>query len=217
MQNPPESYRYYYNDQLAACVWHLFFGNSGNITYFLSIWLLPAPGNNISSVLFNPPPQGPPSAPVHLISNVNETSVNLEWSPPRSSGGRQDLTYNVVCKRCGPDGRRCQACGNGIHFSPQQLSLKGTRVSINELQAHTNYTFEVWAVNGVSPQSPGPEQAVSVTVTTNQAGKTSRVVSREWVFHFGAVNKSAARQILYQAARKNIGDVCPALVGPEVF
>lgn len=115
---------------------------------------------------------GPPSAPVHLISNVNETSVNLEWSAPRSSGGRQDLTYNVVCKRCGPDGRRCQPCGNGIHFSPQQLSLKGTRVSINELQAHTNYTFEVWAVNGVSPQSPGPEQAVSVTVTTNQAGES---------------------------------------------
>ncbi|MEQ2205300.1 Ephrin type-A receptor 4-A, partial [Xenoophorus captivus] len=115
----------------------------------------------------------PPTAPVHLISNVNETSVNLEWSPPRSSGGRQDLTYNVVCKRCGPDGRRCQPCGNGVHFSPQQLSLKGTRVSINELQAHTNYTFEVWAVNGVSPQSPGPEQAVSVTVTTNQAGKRS--------------------------------------------
>ena len=83
------------------------------------------------------------------------------------------MTYNVVCKRCGPDGRRCQACGNGIHFSPQQLSLKGTRVSINELQAHTNYTFEVWAVNGVSSQSPGPEQAVSVTVTTNQAGRTN--------------------------------------------
>uniref|UniRef100_A0A667XBT1 receptor protein-tyrosine kinase n=1 Tax=Myripristis murdjan TaxID=586833 RepID=A0A667XBT1_9TELE len=111
----------------------------------------------------------PPSAPLNLISNVNETSVNLEWSAPLSSGGRQDLTYNVVCKRCGPEGRRCQPCGNGIHFSPQQLSLKGTRVSINDLQAHTNYTFEIWAVNGVSPQSPGPEQAVSVTVTTNQA------------------------------------------------
>lgn len=105
---------------------------------------------------------------------MNETSVNLEWSPPRSTGGRQDLAYNVVCKRCGADGRRCQACGNGIHFSPQQLSLKGTRVSINELQAHTNYTFEVWAVNGVSPQSPAPEQAASVTVTTNQAGKGKR-------------------------------------------
>lgn len=125
---------------------------------------------------------GPPSAPLHLISNVNETSVNLEWSPPRSTGGRQDLTYNVVCKRCGPDGRRCQACGNGIHFSPQQLSLKGTRVSINELQAHTNYTFEVWAVNGVSPQSPGPEQATSVTVTTNQAGKRTLIQSDIIIF-----------------------------------
>ena len=77
----------------------------------------------------------------------------------------------MVCKRCGPEGRHCQPCGNGVHFSPQQLSLRGTHVSINDLQAHTNYTFEIWAVNGVSPQSPGPEQAVSVTVTTNQAGE----------------------------------------------
>lgn len=115
--------------------------------------------------------------------------MNLEWSPPRSTGGRQDLTYNVVCKRCGPDGRRCQPCGNSIHFSPQQLSLKGTRVSINELQAHTNYTFEVWAVNGVSPQSPGPEQAVSVTVTTNQAGKTTSGGLSEWVIQVGSVDR----------------------------
>uniref|UniRef100_A0A8C2L4Y2 receptor protein-tyrosine kinase n=1 Tax=Cyprinus carpio TaxID=7962 RepID=A0A8C2L4Y2_CYPCA len=111
----------------------------------------------------------PPSAPQHLISNVNETSVNLEWTAPASSGGRQDLAYNVICKRCNSDGQRCQPCGNGIHFSPQQLGLRTTRVSINDLQAHTNYTFEIWAVNGVSKQSPGPEQAVSVKVTTNQA------------------------------------------------
>ncbi|KPP61364.1 hypothetical protein Z043_120547 [Scleropages formosus] len=112
---------------------------------------------------------GPPSAPQHLISNVNETSVNLEWSPPVSTGGRQDLSYNVVCKRCGADPQRCQPCGNGVHFSPQQLNLRGTRVSITDLQAHTNYTFEIWAVNGVSKQSPSSDQAVSVTVTTNQA------------------------------------------------
>uniref|UniRef100_A0AAR2JKS1 receptor protein-tyrosine kinase n=1 Tax=Pygocentrus nattereri TaxID=42514 RepID=A0AAR2JKS1_PYGNA len=125
----------------------------------------------------------PPSAPQHLISNVNETSVNLEWSPPVSSGGRQDLTYNVVCKRCGPDGQRCQTCGSGVHYSPQQLSLRTTRVSINDLQAHTNYTFQVWAVNGVSQQSPSPEQAVSVTVTTNQAGE-SALFSKSVCFFF---------------------------------
>uniref|UniRef100_A0A673KHA5 receptor protein-tyrosine kinase n=1 Tax=Sinocyclocheilus rhinocerous TaxID=307959 RepID=A0A673KHA5_9TELE len=111
----------------------------------------------------------PPSAPQHLISNVNETSVNLEWTAPASSGGRQDLAYNVICKLCSSDGQHCQPCGKGIHFSPQQLGLRTTRVSINDLQAHTNYTFEIWAVSGVSKQSPGPEQAVSVMVTTNQA------------------------------------------------
>ncbi|KTG43437.1 hypothetical protein cypCar_00003278, partial [Cyprinus carpio] len=115
----------------------------------------------------------PPSAPQHLISNVNETSVNLEWTAPASSGGRQDLAYNVICKRCSSDGQRCQPCGNGIHFSPQQLGLRTTRVSINDLQSHTNYTFEIWAVNGVSKQSPGPEQVVSVMVTTNQAAPSS--------------------------------------------
>ncbi|XP_058846361.1 ephrin type-A receptor 4-like isoform X1 [Acipenser ruthenus] len=111
----------------------------------------------------------PPSSPQNLISNVNETSVNLEWSTPQYTGGRHDITYNVVCKRCGVDLSRCRPCGSGLHFSPQQLSLKSTKVFITDLQAHTNYTFEVWAVNGVSKQSPSSDQAVSVTVTTNQA------------------------------------------------
>ncbi|EMP37293.1 Ephrin type-A receptor 4 [Chelonia mydas] len=112
----------------------------------------------------------PPSAPLNLISNVNETSVNLEWSAPQNSGGRDDISYNVVCKRCGAgDLNRCRSCGSGVHFSPQQNSLKTTRVSITDLLAHANYTFEIWAVNGVSKQNPSQDQAVSVTVTTNQA------------------------------------------------
>ncbi|XP_074689786.1 ephrin type-A receptor 4 isoform X2 [Strix aluco] len=112
----------------------------------------------------------PPSAPQNLISNVNETSVNLEWSPPQNKGGREDISYNVVCKRCGAgDLSHCRSCGSGVHFSPQQNGLKTTKVSITDLLAHTNYTFEVWAVNGVSKQNPSQDQAVSVTVTTNQA------------------------------------------------
>lgn len=114
---------------------------------------------------------GPPSAPRSLISNVNETSVLLEWSPPLSTGGRQDLTYNAVCKRCARDGQRCMPCGEDVRYLPQRLSLRSTRVSVHQLQAHTNYTFQIWAVNGVSKQNPGPEQAVSVTLATNQAGE----------------------------------------------
>lgn len=40
-----------------------------------------------------------------------------------------------------------------------------------DLLAHTNYTFEIGAVNGVSDLSPETQQYVSVNVTTNQAGK----------------------------------------------
>jgi len=98
--------------------------------------------------------------------------VNLEWSPPQNKGGREDISYSVVCKRCGAgDLSRCRSCGSGVHFSPQQNGLKATKVSITDLLAHTNYTFEVWAVNGVSKQNPSQDQAVSVTVTTNQAGR----------------------------------------------
>lgn len=121
---------------------------------------------------------GPPSSPQNLISNVNETSVNLEWSPPQNKGGREDISYNVVCKRCGAnDLNRCRSCGSGVHFSPQQNGLKTTKVSITDLLAHTNYTFEVWAVNGVSKQNPSQDQAVSVTVTTNQAGRKLHLLS----------------------------------------
>ncbi|XP_067307381.1 ephrin type-A receptor 4 [Pseudorasbora parva] len=115
----------------------------------------------------------PPSAPHNLISNVNETSVLLEWSPPLSSGGRQDLTYNVVCKQCVRDTQRCALCGDDVRYSPQRLSLRSTRVSVHQLQAHTNYTFQIWAVNGVSKHNPSLEQAVSVTLTTNQAAPST--------------------------------------------
>ena len=117
-------------------------------------------------------PPGPPSAPLNLISNVNETSVNLEWSSPQNTGGRQDISYNVVCKKCGAgDSSKCRPCGSGVHYTPQQNGLKTTKVSITDLLAHTNYTFEIWAVNGVSKYNPSPDQSVSVTVTTNQAGR----------------------------------------------
>ncbi|XP_066517625.1 ephrin type-A receptor 4 isoform X2 [Hoplias malabaricus] len=115
----------------------------------------------------------PPTAPQHLISSVNETSVLLEWSPPLSSGGRQDLTYNVVCKQCAWETQRCVPCADSVRFSPQKLSLRTTRVYVHQLQAHTNYTFQIWAVNGVSKLSPSPDQAASTSLTTNQAAPST--------------------------------------------
>lgn len=121
-----------------------------------------------------------PSAPQTVISSVNETSLMLEWRPPRESGGREDVVYNIICKSCGGGGGGrsggCTRCGDNVQYSPRQLGLTETRVHISDLLAHTQYTFEVQAVNGVSDQSPYSPQYASVNITTNQAGKYSTTV-----------------------------------------
>ncbi|GCC23622.1 hypothetical protein chiPu_0002020 [Chiloscyllium punctatum] len=111
----------------------------------------------------------PPTAPENPISTTNETSIILEWSPPRDSGGRNDITYNVHCKKCVGDSRRCSVCGSGLHFIPRQFGLTYTKVLVTNLLPHTNYTFNIEALNGVSELSPRPKQYVSINVTTSQA------------------------------------------------
>ncbi|KAI4871304.1 hypothetical protein NFI96_005642 [Prochilodus magdalenae] len=123
---------------------------------------------HLQSVLY-----GPPSAPGNPISTVNETAVTLEWSPPRDSGGRGDVTYSVHCKKCSGEaasgtGERCVPCGSGPHFNPRQFGLAHPRVLVTELQPRTNYTFSIEALNGVSDLSPSPRHLVSVNVTTSQ-------------------------------------------------
>uniref|UniRef100_H3B0W4 receptor protein-tyrosine kinase n=1 Tax=Latimeria chalumnae TaxID=7897 RepID=H3B0W4_LATCH len=115
----------------------------------------------------------PPSAPENPISTVNETSVILEWSSPRDSGGRGDITYNIHCKKCSGDSRKCSPCGSGLHFVPRQYELAYTKVLITDLLPHTFYTFNIEAMSGVSELSPSPKQYLSVNVTTSQAGETS--------------------------------------------
>lgn len=112
-----------------------------------------------------------PSAPQAVISSVNETSLMLEWSPPRDSGGREDLVYNIICKSCGSGRGACTRCGDNVQYAPRQLGLTEPRIYISDLLAHTQYTFEIQAVNGVTDQSPFSPQFASVNITTNQAGK----------------------------------------------
>lgn len=95
----------------------------------------------------------------------------LEWLPPRDSGGREDVVFNIICKSCGGGRGGCTRCGDNVQFLPRQLGLTEPRVYISDLLAHTQYTFEVQAVNGVSDQSPYSPQYASVNITTNQAGK----------------------------------------------
>uniref|UniRef100_A0A8C5DS10 receptor protein-tyrosine kinase n=1 Tax=Gouania willdenowi TaxID=441366 RepID=A0A8C5DS10_GOUWI len=110
-----------------------------------------------------------PSSPRNVISFVNETSVILEWNSPRETGGRGDVVYNIVCKKCRADRRSCSHCDDNVDFVPRQLGLTETRVFISNLLAHTLYSFEIQAVNGVSNKSPYSAQHVSIDITTNQA------------------------------------------------
>ncbi|XP_034410978.1 LOW QUALITY PROTEIN: ephrin type-A receptor 4-A-like [Cyclopterus lumpus] len=119
----------------------------------------------------------PPSSPQQLISVVNETSVVLEWGPPRRLGGRSDTSYSLECLICSiSSSQLCLPCGSDVFFSPDQSGLKTTRVVVSELRAHTHYTFIVHARNGVSQASgAGAAQSVFVTVTTNQAGECDKL------------------------------------------
>lgn len=131
-------------------------------------------GANLALLLPSLPPAAIPSAPQAVISSVNETSLVLEWTPPRDSGGREDLVYNIICKSCGSGRGACTRCGDNVQYAPRQLGLTEPRIYISDLLAHTQYTFEIQAVNGVTDQSPFSPQFASVNITTNQAGEQGR-------------------------------------------
>ncbi|XP_047442344.1 ephrin type-B receptor 3-like isoform X7 [Mugil cephalus] len=114
-----------------------------------------------------------PSAPRSVISIVNETSLVLEWSEPRDMGGRDDTFYNVICKKCLPERGMCSRCDDNVDISPRHLGLTQRRVAVRNLQAHTQYSFEIQAVNGVSNKSPYTPQFSAVNITTNQAAPSA--------------------------------------------
>ncbi|KAM5163840.1 ephrin type-B receptor 3 [Mantella aurantiaca] len=112
-----------------------------------------------------------PSAPRHVISNVNETSVVIEWGEPAVLGGREDISYNLICKKCSD--RTCSRCDDNVQFWPRQLGVIQRLVSVSHLQAHTKYSFEIQAVNGVSNKNPQPPSYYTVNITTNQAAPSA--------------------------------------------
>ena len=112
-----------------------------------------------------------------MIFNINETALMLEWSPPSDTGGRKDLTYSVICKKCGSDASQCEICGGGIRFIPRHTGLINSSVTVMDFVSHVNYTFEIEATNGVSELSFSPKQFTAITVTTDQDGKSQQCMS----------------------------------------
>ncbi|XP_069042851.1 ephrin type-B receptor 4a [Lepisosteus oculatus] len=110
----------------------------------------------------------PPSAPRSVVSHINDTSVALEWSEPLDRGGRSDLVYEVLCRRCGAAGGSCSPCEESVSYRPAQRGLPGRRVVVWGLAPFTTYSFEIRALNAVSPRSPTPPPSETVNITTNR-------------------------------------------------
>lgn len=134
----------------------------------------------------------------------------LEWLSPRDSGGREDVVFNIICKSCGGGRGGCTRCGDNVQFLPRQLGLTEPRVYISDLLAHTQYTFEVQAVNGVSDQSPYSPQYASVNITTNQAGKWAHLYFSILWFH--PLLLSSLSSLSSVLSSISVLLLCPALV-----
>uniref|UniRef100_A0AAV2LTE0 Ephrin type-A receptor 6 n=1 Tax=Knipowitschia caucasica TaxID=637954 RepID=A0AAV2LTE0_KNICA len=126
----------------------------------------------------------PPSAPRNVVSLINDTALFLQWMPPRDSGDRKDLTYNVLCQRCDTADSgltQCEPCEPDLRFIPKALGLTGTSVAILEYAVHANYTFHVEALNGVSGLGVAARSLANITVNTHQAGPALvGVVRKDW-------------------------------------
>ncbi|KAK3511256.1 hypothetical protein QTP70_034016, partial [Hemibagrus guttatus] len=111
----------------------------------------------------------PPSPPRNVVYIMNETALFLQWAPPSDTGGRKDVSYNVMCQRCSVEGQACQPCDSDVRFVPPPVGLMRTSVAVQDLVANANYTFQIEAVNGVSGMGRAVRQMANITVSTAQA------------------------------------------------
>ncbi|XP_035423800.1 ephrin type-A receptor 2 isoform X1 [Cygnus atratus] len=115
----------------------------------------------------------PPSPPGSVTAMGLGAAVQLRWSPPTDTGGRQDVTYSVTCEQCWPESGECRPCDGGIRYSQPPRGLAGTGVTVTDLEPHVNYTFTVEARNGVSSFSTHRSVATA-SISVNQTGKGHR-------------------------------------------
>ncbi|XP_056409887.1 ephrin type-B receptor 4 isoform X2 [Hyla sarda] len=108
----------------------------------------------------------PPSSPRSIVSSVNGSTVDLDWSEPLDAGGRSDLYYEVQCLEC--------AVGGGwvpctrLSFTPRPQKLTERKLSVSGLRPQVIYNFRVLALNGVSEHSGGTAMGEELNVTIDR-------------------------------------------------
>lgn len=87
----------------------------------------------------------PPGPPHNLSATyVDSSTIILQWSPPKYTGGRDDLTYKLLCvDNCDPS--------SSLVSSPQfYTNFSETKCILSGLAPSTSYRFVVYAMNGIS-------------------------------------------------------------------
>ncbi|KAK2106482.1 hypothetical protein P7K49_015996 [Saguinus oedipus] len=120
----------------------------------------------------------PPSAPRDLQYSLSRSplALRLRWLPPADSGGRSDVTYSLLCLRCGREGPAgaCEPCGPRVAFVPRQAGLRERAATLLHLRPGARYTVRVAALNGVSgPAAAAGATYAQVTVSTGPGGKAA--------------------------------------------
>uniref|UniRef100_H2V1M5 receptor protein-tyrosine kinase n=1 Tax=Takifugu rubripes TaxID=31033 RepID=H2V1M5_TAKRU len=108
----------------------------------------------------------PPSAPRSIVTQMNDSTLSLEWNEPLESGGRTDLSYSVRCTVCRAAGTPCLSCGDSVSYRPAQHGLVERRVEVWGLLPQATYIFTIQALNGVSQLSGKEAASKSVNITT---------------------------------------------------
>ncbi|XP_075876660.1 ephrin type-B receptor 4a-like [Nelusetta ayraudi] len=108
----------------------------------------------------------PPSAPRSIVTQMNDSTLSLEWNEPLDSGGRTDLSYSVRCSACRVPKGPCLPCGDSVSYRPAQHGLLDRRLEVWGLLPHTTYVFTIQALNGVSQLSGKEPASKSVNITT---------------------------------------------------
>lgn len=109
----------------------------------------------------------PPSSPRSIVTQINDTTLSLEWNEPLDNGGRTDLSYSVRCSVCRSPKGPCLPCGDSVSYRPAQHGLLGRRLEVWGLLPHTTYVFTIQALNGVSQLSGKDPASESVNITTS--------------------------------------------------
>ena len=95
----------------------------------------------------------PPSEPRNInITVVADGVVIVTWSRPAFNGGREDITYDLLCSACSNMGSCSNSCF-AAQFWPSKTDLISSQVTISNLDSVVVYNITVVSKNEVSDQA----------------------------------------------------------------